>query len=372
MKVTTIFGTRPEIIRLSKVIEKLDRVCDQTLIHTGQNYDPNLSDIFFSELGVRQPDAFWGVQGGGFGSQIAEIVRNAAETFERDRPDRVLILGDTNSGLAAIIAARMGIPVYHMEAGNRCFDDRVPEEINRRIIDNCSTILMPYTQRSKELLVREGFARERIYVTGNPIFEVMTAFDEQIEASDVLARHELDESEYFVVTAHRADNVDDPVRLQGILSGLDQLANEYGFPVIVSLHPRTRDKMQCLGLKPKSPQVKLIEPVGFFDFVKLEGQAFCVLTDSGTVQEEAAILGTPNVILRDVTERAETLEMGSGILSGADPEAILSAVQVATECATPWIPPTEYMQDNVSSVVAQLVMGYRPSNRQEGLLRQAA
>lgn len=362
MKVATVFGTRPEIIRLSRVIETLDGLCDQTLIHTGQNYDPNLSDIFFQELGVREPDQFWGVRGGNFGEQIAEIIRHSTQFFLREKPDRVLILGDTNSGLAALVAARMHIPVYHMEAGNRCYDDRVPEETNRRVIDHCSEVLLPYTHRSKENLLREGFDRTRIFVTGNPIWEVIRHYETEIAASDVLQRFSLSQKNYFVVTLHRAENVDDPARLSKILAGLDLVAETYQRPVIVSLHPRTADKIATNGLAPKSSLVRFLTPVGFFDFVHLEQHAMCVMTDSGTVQEEATLLNVPSVILRDVTERAECLEAGSGILSGAEPAAILSAAKAVTSAGIGWISPPEYLQDNVSSVVASLVLGHRQTS----------
>lgn len=361
MKVATLFGTRPEIIRLSRVIALLDQVCEQTLIYTGQNYDPNLSDVFFDELEVRKPDEHWGVRGGNAGEQIAQIVQKAAESFTANRPDRLLILGDTNSGIAAIVAARMGIPVFHMEAGNRCYDNRVPEEINRRVIDNCSDILMPYTHRSKENLLREGFDRTRIFVTGNPIWEVLQANEEKIESSSILKTLGLKPCQFFAVTLHRAENVDDPVRLASLLSGLDQVAELYQQPVILSLHPRTRDKIEKGGLAPKSTLVRFVTPMGFFDFVKLEKNARCVLTDSGTVQEEAAILGVPNVILRDVTERAEALEIGSGILSGGDPASILRTVKVALATPPKWVPPVEYLQENVASVVTSIVLGHNQS-----------
>ena len=359
MKIATILGTRPEIIRLSKVIERLDRLCDHQLVHTGQNYDPNLSDVFFAELGVRMPDRFWGVRGGCFSDQIAEIIRRAGEYFAEERPDRILILGDTNSGLAAMVAARMRIPVYHMEAGNRCYDDRVPEEINRRVIDHCSDVLMPYTQRSKENLIREGVARNRIFVTGNPIWEVIQANRQRIEASDVLARMGLSENGYFVVTMHRAENVDDPRRLASLLAGLDAVAERFDAPVVVSLHPRTADKIAKNGLAPKSTLVRFLTPLGFFDFVRLEQGALCAMTDSGTVQEEATLLQVPNVILRDTTERAECLEAGSGILSGADPGQILRAAEAAIDAGRDWIPPSEYLQTNVSAAVASIVIGHQ-------------
>lgn len=359
MKIATIFGTRPEIIRLSRVIERLDAVCEHRLVHTGQNYDPNLSDVFFAELGVRTPDEHWGIRATTFGEQIGEIVRRAGEFFERERPDRVLILGDTNSGLAALAAARMRIPVYHMEAGNRCYDDRVPEEVNRRVIDHCSEVLLPYTHRSKENLLREGFDRTRIFVTGNPIWEVIRANRSAIEASPVLEDLELEQNKYCAVTLHRSENVDDPARLSSILEGLDRLADTLEQRIVVSLHPRTADRVAKGGLSPKSTRVRFVTPVGFHAFVKLEQHARCVLTDSGTVQEETTLLGVPSVILRDVTERAECLEAGSGILSGADPEAIVRAGLTAIETGPGWTAPAEYLQENVSSVVVSLTTGFR-------------
>ncbi len=359
MKVAIILGTRPEIIRLSQVISRLDKACEVKLIYTGQNYDPNLSDVFFQELEVRAPDEHWGIRASGFGGQIAEVIRKTEESFLADRPDRLLILGDTNSGLSAVVAARMRIPVFHMEAGNRCYDDRVPEEINRRVIDHCSDVLMPYTHRSKENLMREGFERRRIFVTGNPIYEVLRANESKVDGSDALEKLGLGPGGYFLVTLHRAENVDDPARLSKLLEGLDGIADKYGRPVIVSLHPRTADKVAKGGLAPKSSLVRFLTPLGFFAFVKLEKHAMCVLTDSGTVQEETVLLKTPSVIVRDVTERAETQEAGSGILSGADPEDIVRSVDTALQCGTDWIAPTEYLQENVSAVVTGIVLGYR-------------
>lgn len=363
MRVATILGTRPEIIRLSLVIARLDSACEHRLVHTGQNYDPNLSDVFFTELGVRQPDEHWGVRADGFGRQMGEIIAKAEVFFRQWRPDRVLILGDTNSGLASIAAARMGIPVFHMEAGNRCFDDRVPEEVNRRLIDHTSSVLLPYTHRSKENLVREGIARDRVFVTGNPIWEVLQHHVEEIEASDALARLGLEEGRYALATTHRAENVDDPSRLSGLLEGFALVAEEHEMPVVVSLHPRTADKVKQAGLSPKSSLVRFVEPLGFFDFVKLERSARCVMTDSGTVQEEATLFRVPNVVLRDVTERAECLEAGSGILSGADPHQILGCVRLVCSSKAKWDPPAEYLQENVSSVVASLVLGHRQQSR---------
>jgi UDP-N-acetylglucosamine 2-epimerase (non-hydrolysing) len=302
MKVTTIVGTRPEIIRLSRVIPQLDTHCTHRLIHTGQNHDPLLSDVFFDELGVRAPDEHLHVPtAAGFAAQIGDLLAKIGDAFTRDRPDRVLILGDTNSGLAAIVAARMGIPVYHMEAGNRCYDDRVPEEINRRVIDHSSTVLLPYTLRSKENLVREGIERERIFVTGNPIFEVLEHYADRIAASDALARFGVEPQRYFLLTMHRAENVDDPTRLARLVDAVVAVAGEHGMPALYSVHPRTAQKLEAAGLMPDPARVRLLKPLGFFDFVKLEREARAVMSDSGTVQEECAIFRVPNVTIRYVT-----------------------------------------------------------------------
>lgn len=358
MKVMTLFGTRPEIIRLSQVVKCLDRFCEQILVHTGQNYDPNLSDIFFEELRLRPPDLYLGVQAMGFAEQVGQILARVGEVLSQTRPDRLLILGDTNSGLGAIVAARMGIRVYHMEAGNRCYDDRVPEEINRRIIDHCSHVLMPYTHRSKENLLREGIQRQRIFVIGNPIYEVLESYGEQIDASDVLSRLDVTPEEYFMATLHRAENVDDPTRLEQLLRGLALVADTYQESMVVSLHPRTADRLARSDLGPQSERIRLMKPLGFFDFAKLERHARCVLSDSGTVQEECCIFRVPNVTLRDVTERPETIECGSNILTGADPEQILRSVTTVLESTCAWTPPAEYLEACVSRTVAKIVLGY--------------
>jgi UDP-N-acetylglucosamine 2-epimerase (non-hydrolysing) len=358
MKVVTLFGTRPEIIRLSQVIKRLDPFCEQTLVHTGQNYDPNLSDIFFRELEVRPPDIHLGVQAHGFAEQAGQILTRAGEMLAQVKPDRVLILGDTNSALAAIVAARMRIPVYHMEAGNRCYDDRVPEEINRRIVDHCSTVLMPYTHRSKENLLREGVERQRIFVIGNPIYEVLQTYADRIEASDVLTRLNIEAGQFFLVTLHRAENVDDAGRLEHLLRGLVLVAETYRQPIVFSVHPRTADKLARFDLDPRSDRVRLLTPLGFFDFVRLERSARGVVSDSGTVQEECCLFNVPNVTARDVTERPETLEVGSNILTGAEPKTILQSVNVALETSRAWTPPAEYMEPDVSRTVTKIVLSY--------------
>jgi UDP-N-acetylglucosamine 2-epimerase (non-hydrolysing) len=251
----------------------------------------------------------------------------------------------------------MGIPVYHMEAGNRCYDNHVPEEINRRIIDHCSDVLMPYTDRSKDNLVREGISRQRIFVTGNPIYEVLQAYHDKIESSDVLERLALKDGRYVLVTLHRAENVDDPERIAIFLRSLKRVAESYDEPVIVSLHPHTARAMERAGIQADTDRIRLMSPMGFFDFVKLEQHAHCVLSDSGTVQEECCILGVPNVTLRDVTERAETIEVGSNILTGADPEAILRSVKLALASKSEWVAPREYLEPHVSHAVSKIVLG---------------
>ena len=264
MKILTILGTRPEIIRLSRIIEKLDPLCDHVLVHTGQNFDPSLSDLFFDQLGVRKPDHFLGIRGDTFGQQIAGIIDATERVMISENPDRLLILGDTNSALSAIIAKRLRIPVFHMEAGNRCYDDRVPEEVNRRIIDHSSDILMPYTERSRKNLLSEGIPGERIYVTGNPIFEVVSHYETQIETSSVLGELGLDKGKYFLVTMHRAENVDVEVRLRGMTEALEGLQREYGVPVIVSTHPRTKNRMSSFGVDTQNKLIRFLPPFGFF------------------------------------------------------------------------------------------------------------
>jgi UDP-N-acetylglucosamine 2-epimerase (non-hydrolysing) len=358
MKVMTILGTRPEIIRLSLIIKLLDQYTDHILVHTGQNYDPRLSELFFQELNVRQPDFLLDVDSSSFGVQVGQIVSRIEPLFLKHRPDRILILGDTNSGLAAIVARRLGIPVYHMEAGNRCNDVRVPEESNRRIIDHISSILMPYTNRSRENLLREGIKNENIYVTGNPIYEVIEHFIDRIAASNALSDFEVERKKFFLVTAHRAENVDVEHRLRKLIDTLVSLQEIYGFSVLCSLHPRTRARMREFRINLDRPGLRFVEPLGFFDFVRLEQSAFCVLSDSGTVQEEACILGVPSVTIRDVTERPETIECGSTVLSGFEAQAMLQAVEIVTAARRSWQPPAEYLMPHVSNTVLRILLGF--------------
>lgn len=358
-KILTVLGTRPEIIRMSEIIRLLDQYCDQSFVFTGQNYQDELSGLFFRELGVRPPDIHLNIVEPSFATQAGRILEGVDQQMASLKPDRVLLLGDTNSALCAIVAARRGVPVYHLEAGNRCYDDRVPEEINRRIIDHCSEVLLPYTYRSKDNLVREGIARERIFVVGNPIFEVLRRHDARIEASDALERLGLRAQNYFLATVHRAENVDDPARLRGIFDGLDRVARRHSMPVVVSVHPRTALRLEEIGHTPDPERFVMSQPFGFFDFVALERAARAVLSDSGTVQEECCIFRVPNLTVRDTTERPETIEAGSNMLVGADPDLIDRAMTFLLKSTNDWTPPAEYVTPHVAETVARIVLGKR-------------
>ncbi|WP_417458488.1 non-hydrolyzing UDP-N-acetylglucosamine 2-epimerase [Kordiimonas sp.] len=357
MKILTILGTRPEIIRLSRIIPKLDACSTHIVLHTGQNHDHELSQVFFDELNIRRPDEFLGLKGQTSLERVGEILRGCEKTMLRLKPDRVLILGDTDSGMAAFAASRLGIPVFHMEAGNRCFDNRVPEETNRRAIDHSSRILLPYTESSRQNLLREGISSNRIYITGNPIYEVIRSMTSEIEASSALDVLKLRKGAYFLATFHRAENVDVPYRLNNIITALDELAKINDTPVIVSCHPRTKNRLTDLGIELPST-IRLMKPFGFVDFLKLQQNARCVLSDSGTVQEECAILNVPNVTLRDVTERPETLDVGSNFIAGIDPTSIINAVKFCLADDGVWSAPKEYLVENVSSIVARIMLSH--------------
>lgn len=360
MHVMTVLGTRPEIIRLSRILPKLDQVFTHTLVHTGQNYSRNLSDVFFDELGVRTPDVYLGVETASFGRQLATLFEGFERVLDEHSPDRVLILGDTNSALVAYNCKRRGIPVYHMEAGNRCYDDRVPEEVNRRVIDHCSAILLPYTERSAENLVREGIERQRIFVTGNPIYEVLQFYEAPIDASPALERHELDTAKYVLATMHRAENVDDPDVLTGLCGALAGVAEMAGCPLILSVHPRTKERLPSAAFG--GADVVTVDAMPFFEFIKLQKHAALVLSDSGTVQEECAIFHVPNVTIRDTTERPETIECGSNLVASTRPDRILAAAEFLLRHETPrtWTPPPEYLEPNVSDKIVRILLSNPP------------
>lgn len=360
MKVLTVLGTRPEIIRLSRVIPLLDKFCEHVVVHTGQNYDPTLNDIFFAGLNLRLPDYVLECKSASLMGQIGTILAECEKVMIKEKPDRLLILGDTNSALASVVAKRMGIPVFHMEAGNRCYDDRVPEEVNRRIVDHCSDILMPYTERSRANLLREGISSQRIFVTGNPIKEVLDYYAPSIENSRVLESMDIEANKYFLVTLHRAENVDVEERLSKFIEAFHLLQIGYKIPVICSLHPRTRSQLKKQGKIMAGEGVRAVEPLDLFDFVCLEKNALCVLSDSGTVQEECCIFKVPNITLRDVTERPETVEVGSNLITGCKQEDIVNAVKTVIDQPCIWQPPGEYLVENVSSTVVKIILSQMP------------
>ncbi len=362
MRVLAVLGTRPEIIRLSCVIERLDRLCDLILVHTGQNFDPALSDVFFEELAVREPDRHLGVTGDRFAARVGRILEAVQGALEEAAPDRVLVLGDTDSAMSAYVAKRMGIPVFHMEAGNRCFDDRVPEEVNRRLIDQASDVLMPYTNRSRDNLLREGFHPSHVLVVGNPIKEVLDRHQDSIANSSALADLGLEPQAYLLLTLHRQETTDVEERLRSIVDEVSEAARELQLPVVFSVHPRARERLEQQGLGSDGP-LRLCEPFGYFDFVALMREARCVLTDSGTVQEECCIMGVPAVTVRDTTERPETIECGSNTLTGIGAGGVARALDWACNRTGAWQPPPEYLVDDVSATVAGIVVGQLPAAR---------
>lgn len=356
MKVMTILGTRPEIIRLSLIINKLDKICNHVLVHTGQNYSNLLNDIFFKELNIREPDYYLKISENSFGSQISKILKSTEEVILKERPDKILILGDTNSGLSSIIAERLNIPVFHMEAGNRCFDLKVPEEKNRKLIDAISTYALPYTLLSRENLLKEGIPKNRIFVSGNPIFEVIQYYSENIKKSNILNTLNIEKCKYILVTIHRAENVDIKERLEIILDSINLVQKELNCKIIFCVHPRTRSKIDEFNLLNYNKEIIYSDPFGFFDFVKLEKNAFLVLTDSGTVQEECCIFKIPTVTIRDTTERFETVECGSNVVSGVNLENIVTCSKLMAYSDRNWNYPEGYNDINVSNKVVNFLI----------------
>jgi UDP-N-acetylglucosamine 2-epimerase len=327
LKVMTIVGTRPEIIRLSRIIAKLDQYCQHTLVHTGQNFDYELNEVFFDELEIRKPDVFLGAAGKTVAETIANVIVTSDRVMENVQPEALLLLGDTNSALAVISAKRRKIPIFHMEAGNRCFDLRVPEEINRKIVDHISDINLPYSEIAREYLLREGIPPDQVIKTGSPMGEVLEFYAEKIESSRVLEEMNLQANGYFLVSAHREENVDVPGNLLKIFAILDLLVETYSLPVIVSTHPRTRKRIQELGLD-ANPKVIFNKPFGFVDYVKLQSNAKVVLSDSGTITEESSILNFPALNIRDAQERPEGFEEGAVMMVGLNAARVLSGVKI--------------------------------------------
>jgi len=374
LKVMTILGTRPEIIRLACVMERLDRFTDHVTVHTGQNWDYELNEVFYEDLGVRKPDHFLGVGGGSLGETLGGILRETEKVLQQEQPEAVVILGDTNSAISAIMARRMKIPVYHMEAGNRSFDRNVPEETNRRLVDHIADFNLVYTEHARRHLLSEGLEHRRINLTGSPMREVLDRYRDQIEASDILARIELTSRKYFIASLHREENVDSPARLTSLVETLNALAEKYQFPVVLSTHPRTRKRLELLDIK-FHPLIQDAKPFGFHDYNHLQMNAFCAISDSGTIAEEASILEFPAITPRDAIERPEGLDVGCLIMTGLDQGTIMGAIETVTEtfkerqskhAAFPI--PADYCITNTSERVVNLILGTaRLSNQWDGI-----
>jgi UDP-N-acetylglucosamine 2-epimerase (non-hydrolysing) len=362
LKVMTIVGTRPEVIKLSRVIAELDRRVTHVLVHTGQNYDYELNQVFFDELGIRKPDHVLDCAGETPAETIGSVISKADRVLAKERPDALLLLGDTNSCLAAIAAKRRKIPVFHMEAGNRCFDERVPEEINRRLVDHAADINLPYTEHARRYLLAEGLRPEAVIKTGSPINEVLRHYGPAIRRSRVLSRLKLAPGRYFVVSAHREENVDDARNLRGLLDSLDAVAKRYGRRIIFSTHPRTHARLSG-GKRSKRPaRIDFLKPLGFLDYIKLQMSAYCVLSDSGTLTEESSILGFPAVMIRQAHERPEGMDEAAVIMSDLKPARVLDAIELAVAHYAggkqPFRVVDDYTADNVSRKVVRIILSY--------------
>ena len=356
LKVMTIVGTRPEIIRLSRVMAKLDQHCENVIVHTGQNYDYELNEVFFGDLGIRKPDRFLEAAGATAADTIGQVIMAADKALQDFQPEALLLLGDTNSCLAAIAAKRRKIPIFHMEAGNRCFDFRVPEEINRRIVDHTSDVNLTYSEIAREYLLREGLPPDQVIKTGSPMREVIEHYRSGIEASDVLSRLDLERQRFFVVSSHREENVDSPENLKKLFRILNGLAERYGEPVIVSTHPRTRKRLEALNLQ-AHPMVQFLKPFGFLDYIKLQTEARCVLSDSGTITEESSILNFPALNLREVHERPEGFEEAAVMMVGLSVDRVMQGLAILDS------------QSRGERRVLRLVDDYSPANVSDKVLR---
>jgi UDP-N-acetylglucosamine 2-epimerase (non-hydrolysing) len=362
LKVMTIVGTRPEIIKLSRIIAELDKHMRHVLVHTGQNYDYELNEIFFNEMGIRKPDHFLEAVGETTAETIGNIIAKADRIMEKESPDAVLLYGDTNSCLSVIAAKRRKIPVFHMEAGNRCFDQRVPEEINRKIVDHLSDINMPLTEHARQYLVAEGVPRERIIKTGSCMKEVLAFHRESIAESNIVEKLGLKKRGYFVLSSHREENVDSDVNFKNLVETINRVANTYSLPIIFSVHPRTLKRLGSLTEGTLGPLVKMMKPLGYFDYVKLQLFAFCVLSDSGTITEEASILSLPAVTIRETHERPEGMDVGTLIMSGLKPGRVVEAIDIVTkqfdESKRSFDLIPDYEPDNVSKKVVRIIQSY--------------
>ncbi|WP_305815684.1 non-hydrolyzing UDP-N-acetylglucosamine 2-epimerase [Photobacterium leiognathi] len=361
LKVMSVVGTRPEIIRLSRVLAKLDEYCDHVIVHTGQNYDFELNEVFFNDLSVRKPDSFLNAAGKNAAETIGQVIINVDQALEEIQPDAMLVLGDTNSCLAAIPAKRRKIPIFHMEAGNRCFDQRVPEETNRRIVDHTADINLTYSSIARDYLLAEGLPADRVIKTGSPMFEVLNYYMPQIDASDVLSRLELQKGQFFVVSAHREENVDSPKQLLKLAETLNTVAAHYNLPVIVSTHPRTRNRIEAQGITFHS-NIQLLKPLGFHDYNHLQKNAKAVLSDSGTINEESSIMNFPALNMREAHERPEGMEEASVMMVGLDVERVMQALQVLETQPSGserlLRPVYDYSMPNVSDKMVRIIHSY--------------
>ncbi|KTD88409.1 non-hydrolyzing UDP-N-acetylglucosamine 2-epimerase [Paenibacillus etheri] len=360
LKVMTILGTRPEIIRLSECIKACDRYFNHILVHTGQNWDYTLNEVFFNELELRQPDYFLEAVGTSLGETMGNIIAKSFEVLEKEKPDALLILGDTNSALSAIAAKRLKVPIFHMEAGNRCFDQNVPEEINRKIVDHISDINLPYTEHSRRYLLSEGFRKEHIFVTGSPMQEVLQAHMDKIDASNVLERLNLKAGKYIILSAHREENIDNEQNFMSLMTAINKIAERYKIPVIYSTHPRSVKYIEQRNFK-FHPLVQNLKPFGFLDYNKLQKNSYCVLSDSGTLSEESAMLDFPGVLLRTSTERPEVLDKGSVVIGGIDAMSLNQAMKLATAMKDNkeiTVLAHDYVDTNVSVKVVKIIQSY--------------
>ena len=361
LKVMTILGTRPEIIRLSRIIPKLDKFTNHKLVHTGQNYDYELNEIFFDDLELRKPDIFLDCASSNTAKTISSVISKTDDVISDFQPEAILILGDTDSSLASIAAKRQKIPIFHMEAGNRCFDERVPEEINRKIVDHISDINMPYSDIARHYLIKEGLSPDQIIKTGSPLDEVVNYYRKKIDSSNVLEEFKLNEYEYFVVSAHRQENVDDIKNLKNLALILEQLSEKFNIPIIFSTHPRTRKRLEQYNLK-FNPLVKLSKPLKFTDYIALQESAKIVLSDSGTITEESSILNFPAINIREAPERPEGMEEGSVIMSGLDPKIVLNSIDLLSSqkrgAKRNLQKVKDYCAPNVSEKVVRIILSY--------------
>ena len=362
IKIMTIVGTRPEIIKLSRVIAELDRHTTHVLVHSGQNYDFELNEIFFTEMGIRKPDYFLDAVGLSVAQTIANVIARADDVLEKVQPDALLLLGDTNSCLAAISAKRRKIPIFHMEAGNRCFDLRVPEEINRKVVDHLSDINMTYTEHARRYLLAEGVRPEAVLKTGSPMKEVLTHYRPQIDASDVLKKLNLEQGRYFIVSAHREENINNKDNFVDLVDSLKAIVEKYDFPIIVSTHPRMKKQMEEMGLFVFDQRIHFLKPLGFFDYVKLQMNAFCTLSDSGTITEESSILNFAAVTIRQAHERPEGMDEGTLIMCGLKKDRIIESIDVVrlhhAQSVRPFNTVQDYDVENVSKKVLRIILSY--------------